>query len=150
MKAQQILKRLSQLKSDRIKHEAHWKDCYKYCAPERQQSFTDVSAIALETERKQARTELFDTTAVEGIQLLVSSIVSGTTSPVSIWFKSVPSGVDTPSELTEGEQWLSAVDQFLFRNIHASNFDSEVTDFLTDLVVAGWAVLYADTNRDKG
>ena len=53
MKAQQILKRLSQLKSDRIKHEAHWKDCYKYCAPERQQSFTDVSAIALETERKQ-------------------------------------------------------------------------------------------------
>ena len=93
MNAQQILKRLSQLKSDRIKHEAHWKDCYKYCAPERQQSFTDVSAIALETERKQARTELFDTTAVEGIQLLVSSIVSGTTSPVSIWFKSVPSGV---------------------------------------------------------
>jgi hypothetical protein len=52
MKAQQILKRLSQLKSDRIKHEAHWKDCYKYCAPERQQSFTDVSAIALETRTK--------------------------------------------------------------------------------------------------
>lgn len=88
--------------------------------------------------------------AQEGIQLLVSSIVSGTTSPVSIWFKSVPSGVDTPSQLTQGEQWLSQVDQFLFRNIHASNFDSEVTDFLTDLVVAGWAVLYADTNRDKG
>lgn len=72
----QILKRLSQLKSDRIKHEAHWKECYKYCAPERQQSFTDVSALALETERKQARTDLYDTTAVEGIQLLVSSIVS--------------------------------------------------------------------------
>lgn len=65
-------------------------------------------------------------------------------------FKSVPSGVDTPSQLTQGEQWLSQVDQFLFRNIHASNFDSEVTDFLTDLVVAGWAALYADTNRDKG
>ena len=150
MNAQQLLKRLSQLKSDRIKHESHWKECYKYCAPERQQSFTDVAALALEQERKQARSELFDTTAIEGIQLLVSSIVSGTTSPVSIWFKSVPSGVDTPSQLTEGEQWLSQVDQFLFRNIHASNFDSEVTDFLTDLVVAGWAVLYADTNRDKG
>jgi len=150
MNAQQILKRLSQLKSDRIKHESHWKDCYKYCAPERQQSFTDSAATALEQERKQARTDLFDTTAVEGIQLLVSSIVSGTTSPVSIWFKSVPSGIDTPSQLTQGEQWLSQVDQFLFRNIHASNFDSEITDFLTDLVVAGWAVLYADTNRDKG
>lgn len=150
MNAQQLLKRLSQLKSDRIKHESHWKDCYKYCAPERQQSFTEVAATALEQERKQARSDLFDTTAVEGIQLLVSSIVSGTTSPVSIWFKSVPSGVDTPSQLTQGEQWLHMVDQFLFRNIHASNFDSEVTDFLTDLVVAGWAVLYVDTNRDKG
>lgn len=149
MNAQQLLKRLSQLKTDRIKHEAHWKECYKYCAPERQQSFTDVAALALEQERKQARTDLFDTTAVEGIQLLVSSIVSGTTSPVSIWFKSVPSGVDTPSQLTQGEQWLSQVDQFLFRNIHASNFDSEVTDFLTDLVVAGWAVLYADTNTGE-
>ena len=146
----QILKRLSQLKSDRIKHEAHWKECYKYCAPERQQSFTDVSALALETERKQARTDLYDTTAVEGIQLLVSSIVSGTTSPVSLWFKSIPSGVDTPSELTQGEHWLNLVDNFIFRNIHSSNFDSEVTDFLTDLVVAGWAVLFADTNREKG
>lgn len=146
----QILKRLSQLKTDRIKHESHWKDCYKYCAPERQQSFTDVSALALETERKQARTDLYDTTAVEGIQLLVSSIVSGTTSPVSLWFKSIPSGVDTPSELTQGEQWLNLVDNFIFRNIHSSNFDSEVTDFLTDLVVAGWAVLFADTNREKG
>lgn len=146
----QILKRLSQLKSDRIKHEAHWKECYKYCAPERQQSFTDISALALETERKQARTDLYDTTAVEGIQLLVSSIVSGTTSPVSLWFKSIPSGIDTPSQLTQGEQWLNLVDNFIFRNIHSSNFDSEVTDFLTDLVVAGWAVLFADTNREKG
>lgn len=150
MNAQQILKRLSQLKSDRIKHEAHWKDCYKYCAPERQQSFTDISASSLETERKQARSDLFDTTAVEGTQLLVSSIISGTTSPVSLWFKSVPGGLDTPSQLTEGEQWLNMVDNFIFRNIHSSNFDSEIVDFVTDLVVAGWAVLYAETNQDKG
>lgn len=150
MKAQQILKRLSQLKSERIKHEATWKDCYKYCAPERQQSFQDVSATGLETERKTARNELYDTTACEGIQLLTSSVYSGTTSPVSVWFKSVPSGLDTPSTLTEGEQWLETVDQFIFRNIHSSNFDSEIVDFLTDLIVAGWAVLYVDTDREKG
>lgn len=150
MKAQQILKRLSQLKSERIKHEATWKDCYKYCAPERQQSFQDVAATGLETERKTARNELYDTTACEGIQLLTSSVYSGTTSPVSVWFKSVPSGLDTPSTLTEGEQWLETVDQFIFRNVHSSNFDSEIVDFLTDLIVAGWAVLYVDTDREKG
>lgn len=150
MKAQQILKRLSQLKSERIKHETTWKECYKYCAPERQQGFQDVAAIGLEQERKTARNELYDTTACEGIQLLTSSVYSGTTSPVSLWFKSVPSGIDTPSQLTEGEQWLETVDNFIFRNIHSSNFDSEIVDFLTDLIVAGWAVLYVDTNRDKG
>lgn len=150
MNAQQILKRLSQLKSERIKHEATWKDCYKYCAPERQQSFQDVAATGLETERKTARNELYDTTACEGIQLLTSSVYSGTTSPVSVWFKSVPSGLDTPSTLTEGEQWLETVDQFIFRNVHSSNFDSEIVDFLTDLIVAGWAVLYVDTDREKG
>lgn len=150
MKAQQILKRLSQLKSERIKHEETWKDCYKYCAPERQQSFQDVAATGLETERKTARNELYDTTACEGIQLLTSSVYSGTTSPVSVWFKSVPSGLDTPSTLTEGEQWLETVDQFIFRNVHSSNFDSEIVDFLTDLIVAGWAVLYVDTDREKG
>lgn len=66
MNAQQILKRLSQLKSERVKHETTWKDCYTYCAPERQQSFQDVSALGLEQERKTARNELYDTTACEG------------------------------------------------------------------------------------
>ena len=150
MKAQQILQRLSQLKSERVKHETTWRDCYKYCAPERQQSFQDVTASGLEQERKTARNELYDTTACEGIQLLVSSVYSGTTSPVSLWFKSVPSGVDTPSQLTQGEQWLDMVDNFIFRNLHSSNFDSEIVDFLTDLIVAGWAVLFVDTHRDKG
>lgn len=132
MNAQQILKRLSQLKSERLKHETTWKECYKYCAPERQQSFQDVAAIGLEQERKTARNELYDTTACEGIQLLTSSVYSGTTSPVSLWFKSVPSGIDTPSQLTQGEQWLETVDNFIFRNIHSSNFDSEIVDFLTE------------------
>ena len=136
MNAQKILQRLSQLKAERILHENHWKDCYRYTCPERLQSFQDIRNISLETERKQARSELFDTTACEGIQLLVSSIYSGTTSPTSLWFKSIPSGVDTPSQLTEGEKWLDLVDNFIFRNIHSSNFDSEVSDFLIDLVVA--------------
>lgn len=150
MNAQQLLKRLSQLKSERNKHESHWRECYKYCAPERQQAFQDVSGSSLESERKQARAELYDTSAVEGIQLLVSSIYSGTTSPVSKWFKSIPSGLDTPSQLTQGEVWLDQVDNFVFRNIHSSNFDSEIVDYLTDLTVAGWAVLFCDTDRDKG
>jgi hypothetical protein len=48
---------------------------FKYCAPERQKSFTDVSETALEQERKQARTDLFDTTAVEGFNYLLALLL---------------------------------------------------------------------------
>lgn len=150
MDANKIIKRLSQLKSERIKHESHWRDCFKYGSPERQQSWTDVSQSALESERSTARKELYDSTSVEAINLLVSSIISGTTNPTTKWFKSVPSGLDVPENMTEGEKWLDTVSDFMFRNIHSSNFDSEISDYITDLVVAGWAVLYIDTLKDKG
>lgn len=150
MDAQQIIKRLSTLKSERIKHEHHWKQCAKYCAPDRMPSFSDVTGSGLEEQRKQARAELYDSTAVDGIQLLVSSIISGTTSPTSKWFSAAPTGLDTPDELTEGERWLEQVTDFMFRNIHAGNFDSEVSDFITDLVTFGHAILYADEKENGG
>ncbi|MGR3978994.1 phage head-tail adapter protein [Acinetobacter sp. 1207_04] len=149
MDAIQILKRLTTLKTERIKHEHHWKQCAKYCAPERMPSFSDVTASGLEEQRKQARAELYDSSAVDGLQLLVSSIISGTTSPTSKWFTAIPSGLDTPDQLTEGERWLEQVTDFMFRNIHSSNFDSEVADFVTDLVTFGHAILYAD-QKDNG
>ena len=83
MNAQQILKRLSQLKAERIKHESHWKDCFKYGSPERQQAWSDPTQSSLETDRTTARKDLYDTTAVEAINLLVSSIISGTTNPMN-------------------------------------------------------------------
>ena len=131
-----LLKRLSQLKAERLPFENSWKQAYKYGCPERQQSFQDSTNSGLEQERKQARVELFDSTASESIQLLTSSIYSGTTNPTSKWFQALPSGLGSPIQLTEGEKWLEEVTDFMFRNIHSSNFDSIASDFLSDLVVA--------------
>lgn len=150
MNATKIIKRVSELKSERSKHEATWAELYKYGCPERSQTFHDVSQDGLEQTRKIDRANLFDTTAAEAIQLFVSSIISATTPASSKWFKAVPSGIDVPEQMTEGERWLENVTDFIFRNIHASNFDSEVADYLSDLVVAGWAVMYADVNTTGG
>lgn len=143
MKPEQLLKRLSSFKSERVKYENNWKQLYKYCSPERMPTFSDVSLNSFD-EGKKARSELYDSTAVDGIQLLVSSIINGVTPASSKWFKAIPNGIDTPSQLTDGEVWLDSVSDFIFRNIHSSNYDSEVTDFVTDLVVAGHAILYTD------
>ena len=134
--ATKLIKRVGELKTERIKHEPTWVELYRYGAPERQQSFQDTAQNGLEDTRRQERAKLFDTTAAEAIQLFVSSIISATTPASSKWFKAVPSGVDVPEQMTLGEQWLETVTDFIYRNIHASNFDSEVSDYLTDLVVA--------------
>lgn len=148
MKANEILKRLSSLKSERIQYESTWKQLYKYCSPERMPSFTDISSNSFQ-DAKKARAELYDSTAVDAIQLLVSSIISGVTPASSRWFKAIPNGIDTPDQLTDGEVWLDDVSDFIFRNIHSSNYDSEVSDFINDVVVAGHGILYVE-QKDTG
>lgn len=142
-----LCKRLSELKAERTRHEPQWTEAYKYAAPERQQSF--IGDDVTDT-RKTQRAELLDSTLAEATQLLVSSIISGTTPANALWFKAVPDGVDDPAELTEGEQWLDVVCQFIWRNIHGANYDSEIFDLVLDCVVAGWGVMYADIDRKAG
>ena len=147
MNADQLCSRLSQLKSARSTHESHWRDCYQYGAPERQQAFGGgISG----KERETQRADLFDSTASEAVQLLVASIMSGVTPSNALWFKAVPDGMDDVAEMTEGERWLESVCNFMWRNIHAANFDSEAPETVTDVTVAGWGVLYIDIDRDAG
>lgn len=143
----QMCKRHGEMKLQRAVHEAHWRECYKFGAPERQQNFDggDIGSM-----RETERADLFDSTAAESVQLLVASIMSGVTPSNSLWFKAVPDGVDDITEVTEGERWLEDVCQFMWRNIHAANFDSEAPETVTDVTVAGWGVLFVDIDREAG
>ena len=146
--AQQLCSRLGQMKLSRSIYESHWSDCYKYGAPERQQSFSTTQSQ--KSQREQERAELVDSTAAESIQLLVSMIMSGVTPANTIWFQATPDGMDDISHITDGERWLEEVCQFMWRNIHAANFDSEAFETITDVSVAGWGILYTDINHKEG
>ena len=145
--ANRLCKRYGELKAERSPFEKHWTECYRFGAPERQQSFTGQSS---DDTRNKERADLLDSTAAESVLLLVSSIISGTTPANAIWFKAVPDGMDDPAETTEGEKWLDSVCQFIWRNIHGENFDSDIFDLIVDFVVAGWGVMYVDINRKRG
>lgn len=147
MDAETLCKRLGELRTARAVHESHWSECYKYGAPERQQSFSGSDVTG---QRKTQRAELYDSTAAEALQLLVSSIISGTVPANAQWFKAVPDGMDDPSDLTEGERWLDMACAFIWRNIHAANFDNESPDMVVDTTCIGWGVLYIDIDRTKG
>lgn len=146
--ANRICKRLSELRTERAKFEAHWTECYKYGAPERQQCFS--GGADLSSTREKQRADLLDSTAAESVLKIVATLIAGTTPANAQWFKAVPDGVDDPAVLTEGEHWLEQVCQFIFRNIHGANFDSENFDQMVDFVVAGWSVIYEDIDRKKG
>lgn len=146
--ARKFIARLNQLKSARAQHESHWAECYKYGAPERQQNFSSDSDV--KGQRETERADLYDSTAADALQVLVSSIMTGVTPANAIWFKAQPDGIDDLSVLTEGERWLEDAAQFMWRNIHAANFDSESYETVTDIVTAGWGVLYTDIDREVG
>ncbi|AOA57565.1 portal protein [Acinetobacter larvae] len=148
MNTDQLCSRLSQLKSLRAQHENHWRECYQYGAPERQQVFSGGPTFSGK-ERETQRADLFDSTASEAVQLLVASIMSGVTPANALWFKAVPDGLDS-TDMTDGERWLEDVCNFMWRNIHAANFDSEAPETVTDVTVAGWGVLYIDIDREAG
>ena len=146
--AQTYCARFGQLKMARAIHESHWADCYKYGAPERQQNFSSTQSN--QSQRQDDRINLYDSTASDSVQVLVSMIMNGVTPSNAIWFKAQPDGIDDLSVLTEGERWLEDVCQFMWRNIHAANFDSESFETITDVVTAGWGVLYTDIDREAG
>ncbi len=147
--AQTLCTRLDQLKSARSNYESHWTECYKFGAPERQQCFSSSVVENSKTQQSQ-RADLYDSTAADAVQVLVSMIMNGVTPSNAIWFKAQPDGIDDLSVLTEGERWLEDVCQFMWRNIHAANFDSESFETVTDIVTAGWGVLYTDIDRETG
>ena len=101
-------------------------------------------------QRETERADLYDSTAADALQVLVSSIMTGVTPANAIWFKAQPDGIDDLSVLTEGERWLEDAAQFMWRNIHAANFDSESYETVTDIVTAGWGILYTDIDREAG
>lgn len=148
MDINQCIKRFAALKSERQQYEQHWADCYRFGCPERLQGFgTDTSS----NQQTINRAELYDSTASAAVQLLVSSIMSGTTPPNSLWFQAVPDGKDADDTTQdESERWLDSAANFIWRNIHASNFDSEAFEATTDGVVAGWLCLYIDQDRKAG
>ncbi|WP_180036700.1 MULTISPECIES: portal protein [unclassified Acinetobacter] len=147
--ANRLCKRLNELRAERAKYEAHWTECYRYGAPERQQCFAS-GEVDLSSTREKQRADLLDSTAAEAVLKIVATLIAGTTPANAQWFKAVPDGIDDPAVLTEGEHWLEQVCQFMFRNIHGANFDSENFDQMIDFVVAGWSVIYEDIDRKKG
>lgn len=143
-RAANLIKRLIQLKSLRQPHESVWNNCFRYTYPLRRHGLN--GSIMDAVSGYQDKASLTDSTGTEATRTLVSHIMAGMTPANARWFE-----LDAGTNATADEKgFLSDAADIIWRNIHASNFDSEAFEGLIDAVCAGWFVLYIEAAEQGG
>jgi head-to-tail connecting protein len=143
-RADKICKRLTSLKSLRIPHEDVWRRCFEYTYPLRANGLSGDIVDAESGQNKKAKQT--DSTGTEAVRTLASAIMSGLTPANSRWFELQIGSDDTD----EDKRYLSDAADTIWKNIHASNFDSEAYEGVIDAVCAGWFTLYVDAASQGG
>lgn len=143
--AKSIIRRLGTLKMLRQPHEQTAQECFDFTYPERG---TGLNGQILTPEDAQSKkNRILDDTAAESARVLSANLVSGTTPANSIWFGL---DVDDVQESDDEKRWLDDAARIIFNNIHQSNFDSAAYECCTDIVPAGWFILYIEEAKDGG
>lgn len=141
--ATKIMRRKAALESARIPHEQVWRDCFDFSFPERGSGFYGQKDDASALQAKRA--QLMDSTSTESGQILAAAIMSGGTPSNSRWF-----GLSSGQDSEEEERWFDECAEIIFQNIHGSNYDAVGFEACTDMIPAGWFVLFIDVNREQG
>lgn len=141
--AQALCRRLESLRGLRQPHEAAWRECFEYTFPERGAGLNGSIHTPETAQIKKNR--ILDDTAADSSRALSAALVSGNTPSSSLWLGlDVGNDEDGAPDGGEEDLFLDDASRFIFRNIHASNFDSAAFECNIDLVPAGWFVLYID------
>ena len=139
-----VIDRLSMLVSARQLHEQVWDDCYKYTHPQRSTGLQSSYAMtASEHQRDKAR--IYDDTAADAVRTGTSTFLGAAVPSNAIW-----AGLEVGGETDDERVWLDRASEFIWKNIHSSNFDAEASDAMIDEWIAGWFVLYQDEQDGGG
>lgn len=146
-----LLKRHEQLKTRRSAVEPTWRDAYRLTYPllgvgfesQAGQSGDVGSTNASTAAARQA--DLLDTTGTDGARILAAGLQSGLTPSNSRW-----PGLDVGDETDEERRWLDESAEFMWENIHASNFDAVSLDCMLDMAIAGMFPMFCDEAPEGG
>lgn len=141
--ADRICKRWSALLGAKQLHLQVWADCYEMTFPTRGSGL--LSTITGATDAQQRKARIYDSTAPDSVRTGVATVMGAMVPANAIWF-----GLDVGNESDDERRFLDDCAQFIWENIHASNFDAEACDAMTDEFVAGWFVLFQDEKEEGG
>lgn len=142
--ADKIERRFSQMRNQREQSDHIWKEVFDYLAPERAIGWYNDSTDSNAGQAAAQRARLYDSTAIDSSEVLKSNIASWMTPENSRWF-----GLDAGQEDEQSTQWMDGAAQFLFEHIHSAGFGAVSGECYSDLIPAGWFVLYIDEAKDE-
>lgn len=147
MTSKQHIDRLDALKALRADAEDTWRESLDLTYPERAVLIgTDVTPVGVHSSAKATRSRINDSTASYSTGILASAVQSGAFPSSSRWVGLTVNGMDNNTVVHKA---LDNAAEILWKNIHASNFDSVMSEALVDLVAAGMFGIYI-TDGEKG
>jgi len=124
-----LIKRFDSAKKARANWYTHLRECYQYALPQRE-TLTSHSA------GQKKNTDIYDATAVVGVQKFASRLQAALTPPWRHWSILVP-GSDIPeAEHEEVQPILDDVTKIIFDHLNHSNFSTQAHEAFLDLSVS--------------
>lgn len=142
--ADSIERRYQQLVAQRQPSDHIWKEVFDYLAPERAIGWYGDSTDSNAGTAAAQRSRIYDGTAIDSAEVFKSNISSWMTPENSRWF-----GLDAGQDDEMSTQWMDGAAQSLFEWITSAGFGAVSGECYSDLVPAGWFVLYADEAKDE-
>ena len=124
--AVQLLKRWTELDTQRATWEDLWQDIADYCVPRKADITRKRSAGDNRAER------LFDATAVHSAELLAASLHGMLTNAATSWF-SLRYRDPFLDELDEAKEWLQQTEEVLYTALARSNFQEQIHELYSDI-----------------
>ena len=139
----ELIKRFSQLKSQRGTWDSHWQEIADYVLPRR-------ADVTVKRARGDKRTEkIFDSTAINAAELLASSLHGMLTNAASPWFSM--SYKDRALNLDDASmEWLEECTNQMYIVLNRSNFQQEIHELYQDLITFGTAGMIIEKDETSG
>lgn len=142
-----VLATFNAMKTNRIHlDKQYWKPAFEMTYPHRGLGFItgDFNSNYDQTTAKNYQSRIYDTTAIDSVRLLASSIISGLTPSNSQWFNLQIPNVSSMELTSESRIWLDESARTLYTGIHSSNYNAEAYEHFIDVSIGGMCGLYID------
>jgi len=144
MDNKEIIRRVGVLDAERSTIEVIWDLIEQFCVPFRGDFYNDESH---ENSVDWRLRDVYDSTAIMGVQTLASSIHGSLTSPSFQWFD-FRFRTDEYNTSAEFKKWLQECTKRVYHALQDSNFNLEVNESYTDLASFGSSVIIEEIDGD--